>query len=287
MRESSVTVALIYPAVLGTYGDSGNASVLTQRLRWRGYHSSVLPVGVSEPLPTQADLYLLGGGEDTAQTLAAERLIADGTLTRQAGTSHPIFAVCAGFQILGHTFLDGAGRTRRGLGLLDCRTYRPTAHRAVGELTARPLLPGPDPFPILTGFENHAGRTTLGPHARPLAVVDFGIGNGDGTEGAVQGSILATYAHGPVLARNPALADHLLHMVLGPLPLLDDSEEHALRRERLATQSRPDWRRLIRHPAAAAAAQRRRSRNPQEPTRRGAATTPPSAAAQPAAGTGP
>lgn len=233
MTESSITIALVYPEVLGTYGDGGNARVLAQRLRWRGIPSRILVVGVNQPLPGRADLYVLGGGEDTAQVLAAQRLHDDRTLQQAAAAGRPVFAICAGYQILGHTFLDGAGRTHRGLGLLDCHTHRPETKRAVGELLARPLLPASSPLPMLTGFENHGGHTTLGPDARPLATVEAGVGNGDGTEGAQQGSIVATYAHGPALARNPALADYLLQTILGPLPPLDDTEEEMLRRERL------------------------------------------------------
>ena len=105
----------------------------------------------------------------------------------------------------------------------------------------------------MTGYENHGGRTVLGPAARPFAAVRRGIGNGDAdADGAIQGSVVATYLHGPALARNPALADHLLTMVCGPLPAIDDAEETELRRERLAAVRRPPatrWRRQWRPPA--------------------------------------
>lgn len=91
-------------------------------------------------------------------------------------------------------------------------------------------------LPTLTGYENHAGVTTLGPGARPLGKVLVGRGNdaGDGTEGLVSGRVVGTYLHGPVLARNPALADLLLSWVVGPLDPLDDEEVEALRAERIA-----------------------------------------------------
>jgi CobQ-like glutamine amidotransferase family enzyme len=235
MSESAVRIALVYPALLGTYGDGGNASVLAQRLRWRGREAETIDVGVDEALPAQADVYVLGGGEDTAQTLAVSRLERDGGLHRAAEGGKPVFAVCAGFQILGTTFLDGQGRDHPGLGLIDCRTDRLPGPRAVGELLADPQIPG---MPVLTGYENHGGRTVLGPAARPLGRVRDGVGNGDGTDGAVQGSVVATYLHGPALARNPALADHLLELVVGDLPPLDDREEEELRRERLAAVRR-------------------------------------------------
>jgi CobQ-like glutamine amidotransferase family enzyme len=125
----------------------------------------------------------------------------------------------------------------------------------VGEVVATPdqSLDLPD----LTGYENHGGVTTLGPTARPLGRVVVGNGNagGDGTEGIVNGRVVGTYLHGPVLARNPALADHLLTSALGPLATLDDPEVEALRKERLHAARHPHmhipqlgsgWRRLLR-----------------------------------------
>jgi lipid II isoglutaminyl synthase (glutamine-hydrolysing) len=247
-----VRIALIYPSLLGTYGDGGNASVLAQRLRWRGIAAETIDVGLDDPVPEQADLYVLGGGEDVAQTLAVAKL-ATGPMQRAADSGRPVFAVCAGFQILGETFLDGRGDVHAGLGLIDCRTDRLPGPRAVGELLGEPVLDGlAGP---LTGYENHGGRTVLGPDARPLAAVRAGIGNGDaGVDGAVQGSVVATYLHGPALARNPGLADYLLgRAVDGPLPPIDDSEEDELRRERLAFVRRTGrtrwWRRQWRPPA--------------------------------------
>jgi len=239
MADSVVRIALVFPALLGTYGDGGNASVLAQRLRWRGHDAEVVDVEVDAALPAQADMYVLGGGEDTAQTLAVSRL-ADGVLASAAAAGKPVFAVCAGFQILGETFLDGRGDVHAGLGLIDCRTDRLDGPRAVGELLVSSSVG------LLTGYENHGGRTVLGPAARPLGTVDAGVGNGDaGVDGAVQGSVVATYLHGPALARNPALADHLLSMVVGDLAPIDDREEEELRRERLSAvrrAKRAPWR---------------------------------------------
>src|SRR3954454_10329849 len=201
-------IALIYPSLLGTYGDGGNARVLAQRLRWRGIAAETLHRGLAAAVPQQADVYVLGGGEDVAQTLAVSRL-ANGALQRAAERGRPVFAVCAGSQILGETFLDGRGDVHAGLGLIDCRTDRLPGPRAVGELLGDPVLEGLTA--PLTGYENHGGRTVLGPAARPLAAVRAGVANGAAqVDGAVQGSVLATYLHGPALALNPALADYLL-----------------------------------------------------------------------------
>ena len=237
-----VRIALVFPSLLGTYGDGGNASVLAQRLRWRGIAAETVDVAIDDPLPAEADIYVLGGGEDTAQTLAVSRL-GDGTLRRAIDSGRQVFAVCAGFQIIGETFLDGRGEVHAGLGLVDCRTDRLPGSRAVGELLADPTVDGV--AAPLTGYENHGGRTLLGPSAQPLGRVRAGVGNGDGADGAVQGSVVATYLHGPALARNPALADWLLRRVVGDLAPLDDSEEEELRRERLAFVRRGGsaWRR--------------------------------------------
>ena len=251
MPESAVRIALVFPSLLGTYGDGGNASVLAQRLRWRDIDAELVDVGVDDAVPEQADLYVLGGGEDTAQTLAVSRL-SDGVLSRAVDAGKTVFAVCAGFQILGDSFLVGAGEVVPGLGLVDCRTDRLPGERAVGEL----LTDADNGLGVLTGYENHGGRTLLGPDAQPLGRVRDGIGNGDGSgwDGLVQGNVIATYLHGPALARNPALADHLLTRVIGDaLSPLDDHEEEELRAERFGFLRRARrtsrWRRQWRPPA--------------------------------------
>jgi CobQ-like glutamine amidotransferase family enzyme len=143
-----------------------------------------------------------------------------------------VLAVCAGLQILGHSFVGPDGVDRPGLALIDCVTSRGTGPRAVGELVVQSTAAS---LPLLTGYENHGGVTQLGADAQPGGMVRAGIGNGDvdHTDGAVAGRIWGTYMHGPVLARNPALADLLLSWVVGELPLLDDRESEALRVERI------------------------------------------------------
>ena len=226
-----VRIALVYPSVLGTYGDGGNAVVLAQRLRWRGIDAEVLRVEIDQPLPEQADIYVLGGGEDSAQALAVSRLT-DGSLRRAVDGGAIVFAVCAGFQILGETWLDGHGKDSPGLGVIDCRTDRLDGPRAVGELLVESALPG---VGTLTGYENHGGRTVLGQAASPFATVTAGVGNGSvAIDGAVQGNVLATYLHGPALARNPALADEILRRAVGDLTPLDSPEEQALHDERVS-----------------------------------------------------
>jgi hypothetical protein len=151
-----------------------------------------------------------------------------------------VLAVCAGFQIVGRSFPDADGRSCEGLGLLDVVTVKNPGKRLVGEVVSYPEKPslGSVDLEPLTGFENHSGLTQLGPGVLPLGKVESGNGNGDGdrTEGAVSGNVVGTYLHGPVLARNPSLADALLSMATKQVPdALDDGEEEALREERFAT----------------------------------------------------
>jgi hypothetical protein len=242
MTPNAIGIALVFPDLLGTYGDSGNATILAQRLRRRGHRAEVVEINAGGRVPDSCDLYVIGGGEDLPQALAAQELIEQRSLHRAVDRGAVVLAVCAGLQILGETFVGPDGVEQAGLGLLDCVTVRGRGRRAVGELVVDPEAQAG--LPRLTGYENHGGVTVLGPEARPLGRVRTGIGNGShgtngvgngshGTDGVVNGMVWSTYMHGPVLARNPALADRLLGMVVGDLAPLDDAESEALRAERL------------------------------------------------------
>jgi CobQ-like glutamine amidotransferase family enzyme len=230
-----VEVVLIFQSLLGIYGDRGNATVLIKRLSWRSYDPVLTVVEPGHPVPDTGQVYLLGGGEDAAQVSAVRALRADGSLQRAVDRGAAVLAVCAGYQIIGNSFTVGErDEVIEGLGLLDVTTTRGPV-RAVGEILSRwEGQSGEEQW--LTGFENHGGYTRLGPGAEPLASVEIGIGNcDDGTEGAVAGRIIGTYPHGPVLARNPALADHVLELALDRrLRPLVRPEVAELRRQRLA-----------------------------------------------------
>jgi CobQ-like glutamine amidotransferase family enzyme len=237
VAESRVRIGLVLPDVMGTYGDGGNAVVLRQRLRLRGIDAEIVAITLSEPVPDSLDLYTLGGAEDYAQRLATKHLLKHPGLQRAAGRGAPVLAICAAIQVLGHWYETSAGERVEGVGLLDVTTS-PQAHRTIGEVTGTPVVEGLSQ--PLTGFENHRGGTVLGGDARPLAAVTKGAGNraGDGYDGAVQGSVVATYLHGPCLARNPELADLLLSRVVGELAPLGLPEVEILRHERLAAPRR-------------------------------------------------
>ena len=273
--ESTVRIGLVLPDVMGTYGDDGNSLVLRQRLRWRGYDAEIVRITLEDEVPDSCDLYTVGGGEDAAQKLASRHLTASPGLQRAVERDAPVLAICAGMQVFGEWFVVSDGSRAPGLGLLDVTTT-PQASRSIGELVVAPQVAGlTQP---LTGFENHMGLTTLGADARPLGRVSRGVGNEGperqpepgrapdpvrasdgvregvvkqelaetptgGAEGAVLGSVVATYLHGPVLARNPELADLLLARAMGvdvaSLEPLDLPVIGRLRAERIASKPRP------------------------------------------------
>lgn len=232
-------IGLVLPDVLGTYGDDGNALVLRQRARMRGMDAEIERVLLDDPVPDDCDIYTIGGGEDSAQVIAATRLAASPGLQSAAADGRPIFAVCAGMQVLGRTF-NAHGTVVAGLGLIDATTTA-MAKRAIGEVSSAPTRAGITAglTETLTGFENHMGGTVFGPEASPLGTVKRGVGNTTEStaEGVVQGSVVATYMHGPALARNPQLADLLLANALGipmtDLEPLELAEIDRLRLERL------------------------------------------------------
>lgn len=230
-------IVSIYPSLLGTYGDGGNVLTLSHLAKLHGIDVAVTEVAPGSAIPGDGAIYVLGGGEDTAQVAAAQALREDGTLARVAADGVPTLAICAGYQLLGHEFPDSTGAPAPGLGILDVTTDRLPA-RAVGELLTQPtarsdsssLLTEP-----LTGYENHAGATHVGAGSQPLATVTHGVGNGDGTEGATSNRTIGTYLHGPCLARNPELAELLLGWAVGrELEPIREPEVTALRKVRLS-----------------------------------------------------
>ena len=252
---STIRIGLLLPDVLGTYADTGNAAVLAARARWRGIPTEILAVTADSTPPAGCDVYVLGGGEDTAQLFAADWLRRHRDLHHALDSSARVLAVCAGLQILGQRMRDRSGQDRPGLGVLDVTTA-PGPRRAVGEITITCVIPG---LGQLTGFENHHGITTLGPNTAPLGTVVTGTGNGTRdhtghrTEGVLTDRVTGTYLHGPVLARNPALADHLLTAITGTaLAPLELPDQAALRRTYLS-------------PRAARGVIHHRHRIPQEP----------------------
>ncbi len=239
-KESALRIALVLPDLLGTYGDRGNALVLAKRSSWRGIPGEIVTVlSSSDAVPDSCDIYLIGGGEDVAQH-AAVRFLRDGGLRRATQAGAPVLGICGGLQVLGTGFRTGDGSYHEGLGLIDVFT-EPGASRAIGEVVTESAVDG---IGTLTGFENHLGRSRIAEGVQPLGQVVHGIGNGyDAAEGAVSGHVVCTYLHGPVLARNPVLADTMLEWAVGrplePLPEIDEVEKlRAERTNRIKFRSR-------------------------------------------------
>jgi CobQ-like glutamine amidotransferase family enzyme len=236
-----VVVGHLYPDYLNIYADRGNIAVLSRRAAWRGIALEHRPVGVGEPIgPGEHDLLYVGGGQDREQALIAPDLATRSDELQAAladGTA--VLAVCGGYQLLGRFYRDRSGAELPGAGVFDLETVA-GERRMIGDVLLECELEPGEPR-TLAGFENHAGRTILGPTAEPLGRVVAGCGNDgeSGYEGCRRGRALGTYLHGPLLPRNPWLADWLLAQALAhrtggdpphlePLPDDLEAEAHAV-----------------------------------------------------------
>jgi len=207
----NVRVAHLYPDYLNIYADRGNIAVLAQRAAWRGHDLEVTAVGMGDAIvPGAHDLYYLGGGQDREQLLVAADLAAKGEPLKEAAASGAaVLAVCGGYQLLGRGYRGYHGEDMPGVGLLPLETVAGD-RRMIGDVLVE------SDIGLIAGFENHAGRTRLGPGAEPLGRVVSGYGN-DGESGyecCRVGRAIGTYLHGPLLPRNPRLADWILAQAL-------------------------------------------------------------------------
>jgi CobQ-like glutamine amidotransferase family enzyme len=214
-----VKLVHLYPREMNIYGDTGNVLVLRQRLQWRGLPADVVPVSVGDPLPSDADILLGGGGQDAAQgEIGADFASRRADLRAMADDGMVMLAICGTYQMLGHEFVTQEGRHIAGVGVLDVVTHG-QGERLIGNNFVDTVAAG-----RLVGYENHSGLTELGPAVRPLGSTQPGRGNNgrDQTEGAVRDNVIGTYLHGPVLAKSPRFADDLLRRAL---------ERHGMARE--------------------------------------------------------
>lgn len=230
----------LYPDYLNIYADRGNLAVLERRAALRGHELVVRPIDVGDPLdPAAYDLLYVGGGQDREQALVAPDLAAKAEAVAAAhGHGVAMLAVCGGYQLLGRGYRGRDGSFMPGAGLFPHETVAGDVRMIGDVLIECDLEPGSTRQ--LAGFENHAGRTLLDPGAEPLGRVVYGFGNDgqSGFEGCRVGNAVGTYLHGPLLPRNPWLADWLLGQALAhagtgeppPLPPLpDELEEEAFR----------------------------------------------------------
>jgi len=229
------TVGWLYPDLMNIYGDRGNILTLLRRAEWHGFEASVVELGRGAATQMdEVDVFFFGGGQDREQALIYDDLreFKQASLQQAVANGAQVLAVCGGYQLLGHYYQTGDGERYDGIGLIDVRTEA-GKKRFIGDVVVLSGIDGLTPS-TLVGFENHSGRTFLGPNARPLGKVLKGHGNNgsDHQEGCVQGGVIGTYMHGSLLPKNPHLADHLIVGALrrrggGALSHLDDSAELA------------------------------------------------------------
>ena len=221
-----VVVGHLYPSYLNIYADRGNIAVLAARAAWRAVELDVVTIGPGDPTPLEVDLFYVGGGQDREQALIAPDLSARGPAIADAvAGGAAALAVCGGYQLLGRFYRGRDGEEMAGAGVLPLYTVA-GERRMIGDVLLESELE-PGVVRTVAGFENHAGRTILDDGAEPLGRVVSGFGNDgeSGLEGCRLGRALGTYLHGPLLPRNPWLADWLLTQALshrtGEVPVLE------------------------------------------------------------------
>lgn len=243
----SITIGWLYPDLMSTYGDRGNVTVLQKRCEWRNIEVTILPI---TPQTTQKELssinLLFGGGaQDREQEIVMRDLMKKKeSIQNMIDHNMPSLFVCGSPQLMGKYYEPSVGKRIEGLGIFDMESVHPGPDepRLIGNIVAKinwenlSVLPSQvnKLNPIIVGFENHGGRTHLGSQAKPFATVLKGNGNNgtDHTEGVVYNNAIGCYFHGPLLPKNPHIADFLISKALEvkygkdiPLAALDDHLE--------------------------------------------------------------
>jgi len=230
----ALRVLSLYPELMNIYADRGNIAVLKARCEWRGLGFEHAATSLGDRFdPSAHDLFYMGGGQDRDQVAVAHDMeeTKRDSLHEAADRGAVVLAVCGGYQLLGHHYQLGEERIP-GVGLVDLHTVREDGPRLIGNVAIEVRLPGLSGPRVLAGFENHGGRTHLGPGAQPLGRVLKGHGNtgASGFEGVLRDHIVGTYLHGPLLPKNAWFADWLIATALGldePLAVLEDEFERA------------------------------------------------------------
>lgn len=237
----NLKIAWLYPDLMSTYGDRGNVITLTKRCQWRGIEAEIVEITLESDTQalTSSDLIFMGGAQDRQQKIASEDLFKNkGPVIKEMVENRtPSLFVCAAYQFMGHYYHPAEGDDIPGLGIFDLYTkhFGKNRPRCIGNIVAKmePEIKVQGDNTIV-GFENHGGRTYLGKKVQPLAKVIKGFGNNgeDETEGAIYKNVIGSYLHGPLLPKNPHLADYLLELALCKkyekeikLPQLEDSLE--------------------------------------------------------------
>ena len=217
MTDPGLRLLALYPEQMNIYADRGNILFIQRRCEWRGLPFEYAAAGPGDEFdPGKHDLIYIGGGQDRDQVLVAEDMLGTkrDSIASAVEDGAALLAVCGGFQLLGHRYQLG-DRSIAGLGIADLETVRARGPRLIGNVSIEVDL-GQGPR-VLAGFENHGGRTHLGPDAQPLGRVLHGHGNNgrDGHEGVKRLNLIGTYLHGPLLPKNAWLADHLIALAIG------------------------------------------------------------------------
>lgn len=207
MNEKTITILQLYPKDMNIYGDWGNVLVLKRRLEWHGYSVKLVSYNQGDVFPTDIDLIVGGGGQDSGQdTIQADLLKIGPTLKKLADQGVPMLMICGLYQLFGRFFKTANGQVIEGIGLLDIETHA-GSERLIGNITTTN-----DTFGDIIGYENHSGQTFLGTTAIPFGRVIKGAGNNghDDTEGVIYKNVIGSYLHGSLLPKNPHVADFLI-----------------------------------------------------------------------------
>lgn len=222
MKTYILKIGWLYPELMSTYGDRGNITVLQKRCEWRGIKTEMIPIDQTSIPKTiqEIDILFGGGAQDREQELVMQHLAKLGpAIKKRIDENMPALFVCGAPQLMGNYYEPAEGKRIEGLGIFDMISKHPGADkpRLIGNLIAEACWTEIDPSfkketDIIVGFENHGGRTYLGKNARPFAQVLKGNGNNgeDGTEGVVYNHAIGCYLHGPLLPKNPVIADYLI-----------------------------------------------------------------------------
>ncbi len=239
-RRYSLTIGWLYPQLMSTYGDRGNVIVLSKRCEWRKINAQVLELneGFDLKLLKDIDILFMGGAQDTQQEIVSKDFTSKKikALKKKIEDGTPGLYICGAYQFLGKYYKEADGTKIKGLGILDLFTENPKEEneRLIGNIAIKSTDGN-----VIVGFENHGGRTYLGKGIKPFGQVLKGFGNNgkDKTEGAIYINSIGTYLHGPILPKNPQIADFLIEKALGikyrkkiKLEKLNDSFEQKARK---------------------------------------------------------
>ena len=205
--KKTIRLLELYPRDMNIYGDWGNALVLRRRLEWYGYDVESLEYNSGDIFPDDVDIIVGGGGQDSAQVnIQLDLIKISSQLKSLAEDGMPMLAICGLYQLFGHFFKTREGTIIKGIGLLDVETHGGDERLIGNTITTNEV------FGEIVGYENHSGLTYLHSNAQPFATIIRGAGNNgqDETEGAVYRNVIGTYLHGPLLPKNPKIADHLI-----------------------------------------------------------------------------